>query len=109
MPLQLTNDQLLSARNLMNNLKKFVQKGFGTVSNVLILTNKATPNVIYIKYETTSTTGGEMDYQNRIASIDQSGRIDFIESKFKDIFEKAAFIADCKNLNLDDENSYEIV
>jgi hypothetical protein len=107
MRLKITSEQLLSARNLLNNLKKFVDKGYGSVSNVMILSNNATSDTIYIKYEKSFTTAGEMDYENRIASIDQSGKIDFIDSRFKDIFERASFLSECKNVNLDDENSFE--
>ena len=106
---RVTNEQLMSARNLLNNLKKFVEKGYGSVNGLLILSNKITPDKIYVKYEKSFITAGEMDYENRIASIDQAGKIDFIDSGFKDIFERASFISECKNIDLENENQYEIV
>lgn len=107
MRLKISTDQLLSAKTLLNRLKGFVEKGYGNVTNVLILSNKATPDKIYIKYERSFTTAGEMDYENRIASIDRSGKIDFVDEGFKDIFERAAFIAECKNIDLYNEDTFE--
>lgn len=109
MSVKLTKEQLMEARKLLNNLKAFASKGYGSVSSVIILTNKATPDVLYIKYERNFITAGEMDYENKIASIDRQGKIDFVDGRFSDVFERAAFISECKKLNLDDENSYTII
>jgi hypothetical protein len=49
---------------------------------------------------------GERDYEFRIATIDQEGVIEFIDNKFKDIFERASFLSECLPLNIDDENQY---
>ena len=51
--------------------------------------------------------GGERSYEFRIATIDQSGNIDFIDQKFKDIFERASFLSDCLPLNIVDDKNYE--
>ena len=104
---KLTTKQLMSATTLLKNLKEFVDKRYGSISNVTILQNQGLPNTIIIKYEKESAMGGERSYEFRIASIDQSGNIDFIDHKFKDIFERASFLSDCLPLNIDDEKNYE--
>ena len=109
MILKITKQQLLAVKSFLDNLKKLVDKGYGSVSGVMILSNKATPNVVYVKYERSFVSGGEPDYENRIVSIDSEGKLELFDTGFKDVFERAAFIADCKNVNLDDQSSFELI
>ena len=71
------------------------------------MTNKMSPDKIYIKYEKDFTTGGEFDYEFRIVSVDMDGTLEFIDSKFKDIFERASFIAECMPFDIEDETKFE--
>jgi hypothetical protein len=50
---------------------------------------------------------GQRDYENRIASVDIDGNISFIDDKFKDIFERSAFLSECKEFDIDNPNHYE--
>jgi hypothetical protein len=61
---------------------------------------------ILVKYEKFYSTAGQEAYEFKIASINGLGEIEFIENKFKDAFEQAAFLSVCRNLNLEDENTY---
>ena len=71
------------------------------------LTNKMLPNTILVKYEKNFVTAGAQDYEFRIAAIGQDGEILFLDDKFKDLFERASFLAECKLFDIEDANEYE--
>ena len=102
----LTTKQLLATTTLLKNLKEFVDKKYGSIYNLGVIQNQGLPNTIVVKYEKESAMAGERDYEFRIATIDQQGVIDFIDNKFKDIFERASFLSECLPLNIDDQNQY---
>jgi hypothetical protein len=104
---QVTTKQLLATTTLLKNLKEFVDKKYGSIYNLNVIQNQGLPNTIVVKYEKESTMAGERDYEFRIATINQEGHIDFIDTKFKDIFERASFLSECLPLNIDDENQYD--
>jgi hypothetical protein len=104
---QLTQKQLVATTTLLKNLKVFVDKKYGSISNVIIMQHHGLPNTILIKYEKDSVLAGERDYQFRIGSITQDGKIEFIDDKFKDIFERAAFLSEAMPLNIEDEKQYD--
>lgn len=107
MRLQLTTKQLLSAKNLLLQLKQFQDKQLGSVNNVMVLKNNMLTNTILIKYEKTYVMGGEYEREFSIASIKQDGEIDFINKQFKDVFQKSAFLSECIPFDLEDTNSYQ--
>jgi hypothetical protein len=102
----LTTKQLLATTTLLKNLKEFVDKKYGSIYNLGVIQNQGLTNTIVVKYEKESAMAGERDYEFRIATIDQEGVIEFIDNKFKDIFERASFLSECLPLNIDDENQY---
>jgi hypothetical protein len=104
---QITTKQLMAAMTLLKNLKDFVDKRYGSISNVTIMQNQGLPNTIVIKYEKESVLAGERDYEFRIATIGQDAQINFIDHKFKDIFERASFLSESLPLNIDDETQYD--
>lgn len=104
---KVTEKQLFVTMNLIKNLKDFVDRKYGSVNNLHILVNAMTPDVIYVKYEKEYSSGGNRDYEFKIAQINQAGEISFIESGFKNIFEKSAFLSECRPLNIDNEYEYE--
>lgn len=107
MRLQLTTKQLLAAKNLLLELKKFQDKRLGSVANVMVLKNNMLVNTIIIKYEKTYAMGGEFEREFSIASINQEGTVDFIDKGFKDVFQKSAFLSECIPFDLEDTNSYQ--
>jgi hypothetical protein len=104
---QLTKNQLVATATLLKNLKDFADKKYGSISNVLILQHHGLPNTILVKYEKNSSIAGERSYEYRIASVNQEGKTEFIDNKFKDIFERAAFLSESIPLNIDDEKQYD--
>jgi hypothetical protein len=67
------------------------------------------PNTIIIKYDKLYVMGGEYEYEYPIATIDQSGKIEFIEKNFKDVFQRSAFLSECVPFDLEDRNEYQII
>jgi len=109
MRLQLTTKQIMSANKLLEELKEFVNKGYGTISKILVLKYSLMPNTIIIKYDKLYIMGGEYEYEYPIATIDQSGKIEFIEKNFKDVFQRSAFLSECVPFDLEDRNEYQII
>jgi hypothetical protein len=104
---KITTKQLMSALRLLNNLKEFEQKRLGKISNFVVMLHPMMANTILVKYEKDYVLAGEQAHDFKIASIDQDGKIDFIEEKFKDAFEQAAFLSVCRPFDIEDENDYE--
>jgi len=107
MRIQVTNEQLLSAMKLLKNLKKFVDTKMGSIDDLQILQNPMLPNTIIIKYEKKYSMAGSPSTEFKIGTIDKMGEIQFIDNKFKDIFERAAFLSECRALDIQDEKQYE--
>jgi hypothetical protein len=104
---QLTEKQLVASATLLKNLKTFVDKKYGSIYNLGIIQNQGLKNTIVVKYEKESALAGEQDYEFKIATITPDGKIEFIDNKFKDIFERAAFLSECLPLNIEDETQYD--
>lgn len=101
-----TQTQLLKVFDLLRNLNKFVEMKYGNIQNLNTLIHPMMNENVLVKYEKYYSNAGQEAYEFRIASIDGAGNIEFIENKFKDAFEQAAFLSICRNLNLEDENTY---
>jgi hypothetical protein len=53
--------------------------------------------------------GGEYEYEYPIATIDQEGKLEFINDKFKDVFQRSAFISECIPLDIQDPMQYQLI
>lgn len=104
---KITTKQLQSAKILFSNLKDFQEKRLGTIEDMDVMTHQMMPNTILVKYAKEYTLGGNQAYEVVIAAINQQGYIEFIESKFKDAFEQAAFLSICQPFDIEDESSYD--
>jgi len=109
MRLKLNQKQILSARNLIANLDKFVNERYGTIKGLMLLKNNMLPDTIIIKYEKVFAMGGSLEYEYPIATIGESGVIKFIGGDFKDFFERASFLSECQPLDLDNPNDYYLI
>ncbi len=104
---QLTTKQLMAARTLLKNLDKFITLGYGTIDGLAVLQHNDLPNTIIIKYQKNYEEGGEIKFAFQIATIDQNGTIEFIQDKFKDVFQKSQFLAETMPFNLENESTYD--
>lgn len=109
MRLKLNQKQILAARNLIANLDRFVREGYGTIRGLMMLKNNMLPDTIIIKYEKIFAMGGNLEYEYPLATIGGEGEIKFIGDNFKDFFERAAFLAECQPLDLDNPNDYYLI
>lgn len=104
---KITTKQLLATRKLLSNLNDFQTKGLGSIGEMTVMTHQMLPNSILIKYEKDYAMSDGMVHEFKIAQIDQDGGIQFIQDKFKDAFEQAAFLSVCTPFNLEDEKEYD--
>lgn len=104
---KITNKQLFSLIQLVQNLKDFNTSGFGTIENIEVMTYLPEKGSVIVKYEKTYSDAGEMAYDFRIVKISASGEIDFIDEKFKNMFERSSFLSECISFDIEDPTSYE--
>lgn len=104
---KITRKQLIALMQLLSNLKEFNDKGLGSITNIEVMTYIPEKNSIFVKYEKSYSSAGEMAYDYRIAKVKSDGEIDFIDEKFKDMFERSAFLSECVSFNVEDPTTYE--
>lgn len=109
MKMKLSTKQILSAKKLLNELKEFTDKRYGNVQNIFIAKHHMMPDTIIIKYEKTFILGGDYEYEYAIASINQQGEIEFLGDRFKDVFQRSAFLSECIPFDMQDENNYQLI
>jgi len=104
---KINNRQLLGLRKLLNNFEEFNKSGYGNISNIEILNYVPQKDSIIVKYEKSYMNAGEMAYDFRIARIKEDGEVEFLDEKFKDMFERSAFLSECVSFDIEDPMSYE--
>lgn len=104
---KITTKQLFALNKLMGNLKEFSDRGYGSINQVMVVTYVPNPNNIYVKYEKVYEESGSIKTEYVIVSINGIGEIDFIQDKFKDMFERAAFLSECVAFNIENPKEYE--
>lgn len=104
---KVSTHQLAGVIKLLKNLKSFEDQKYGLVIGCVVMVNPMMTDTILVKYTKDFLYGGERQIENKIAAIDQKGEIDFIDNKFHDAFQRAAFISECITFDIDNELSYE--
>ena len=104
---KITSKQLVAIYNLLNGLQEFERKGLGRISNIITMVNFGALGDVFVRYEKEYGSSGEMFYEFRIAQIDKEGNVLFIDENFKNMFERSAFLGECKIFNIEDESQYE--
>lgn len=104
---KINTKQLLGLRRLLTNLEEFNKSGYGSITDIEILTYIPQRNSIFVKYEKSYSDAGEMAFDFRIAEVKKDGELEFIDEKFKDMFERSAFLSECVAFDIEDPTSYE--
>lgn len=104
-----TSKQLSTALQLTKNILAFELKGYGTVNGFMVMTHEMMPNMILMKYMKNFSSQGQPASEFKMAQINQQGDIEFIEDKFGNAFEQAAFISVCSPLDLENQQQYIII
>ncbi len=104
---KITRKQLIALTQLMSNLREFNEKGLGNITNIEVMTYVPDRNSIFVKYEKSYQSAGEMAYDFRIVKVDSNGQIDFVDEKFKDMFDRSAFLSECISFKIEDQTNYE--
>jgi hypothetical protein len=95
--------------NLINDLMSFVQKRYGNIEHLETMTNPIDNESVFIKYKKVYTEGGEMKEDFKIGKIDRAGNVMFIDDRFKNMFERYAFLSECISFDVKDESAYLII
>lgn len=107
MKINITTKQLISTRRLFKNLDDFQKGRMGSITEVEVMIHPLLKDTVLVKYVKSYSLSGNMVTEFKIASIDNDGKIDFIEEKFKDAFEQAAFLSVCQPFNIEDQDEYQ--
>jgi len=104
---KLTNKQILSCMRLLQNLKKFVDMRYGSINDVKVMYSPLMKDSIIIKYTKSYSLAGEPSIEFKICDINKDGDMSLIDEKLKDIFQRSAFLSECIEFDITDENQYE--
>lgn len=91
----ITKAQHHSLTQLMSNIEQFNSTS-GKIENMLLLTNPLMKNVLLVKYDKLTNMSGETKFEQNIIEINEYGKMDFIEMNFKSIYDRYAFLGDCR-------------
>ena len=105
----MTKKQLNAIKNLLSNLVVFTQKGYGEISNISTMVNFSMPDYVFLKYEKTYNSGGNMEYEYVIIQVDKEGNLQSINDSFKNMFDRYNFISESKSFDIQDSKQYQIV
>ena len=104
---KLTTKQILACMRLLQNLKKFVDMRYGSITEVKVMYSPLMKDSIIVKYSKSYSLAGEPGMEFKICEIKKDGEMEFIDEKLKDIFERSAFLGQCIEFDITDENQYE--
>lgn len=92
---KLTQPQANSLQNLLENLTKYEESGFGKIYNVMLMTNNFFPNTVFVRFESSSSFAPSEQYDFKIVQIEQDGKFEDINGTFKNARERYAFLGEC--------------
>lgn len=91
----LTKVQAEMLNGLLENFIIYQNQNFGKISNILLMTNKFFEGSIFIRYEQTSSMSAVENYDLELVQIDSNGVMEKLNDKFKNAFERYAFLGEC--------------
>ncbi len=103
--MKITKKQHEKLTELMGNISNFSSQ-YGKIENIMLMQNKSVPNAIFVKYDKTKLVAGEPDFSQYILEIDNIGQLKFIQDNFENMYQKYAFLGDCKPIEL---NQLEVI
>lgn len=103
---KIKNAQLIAAFNLIKGLNDFQNKRLGTVKDVIAMYNPSFPGYIFLRYEKSFFSAGEIESEFRIAQIDGSGIIHYLDAELDSIKKRYAFLAECTEFSIDNPSEY---
>jgi len=95
-----TNAQTRSLMEIMKNINALPSYGI-EVDDLLVMHNVVIPDMVYVKYNTNGMVNGERTYNQYLLQIDKIGVVTDINGEFENVYQRYAFLGDCKPLNLD--------
>ena len=87
--------QAETLNTLLENFVVYENQNFGKITNILMMTNKFFKDSIFLRYEQTSSTNPNEQYDFELLEITFDGTIVKLNDKFKNAFERYAFLGEC--------------
>jgi uncharacterized protein YheU (UPF0270 family) len=91
----LSKIQAEKLNNLLNNFIVYENQNMGKITNIMLMTNPIFKGSIFIRYEQTSSMSAVENYDLEIVEINDIGLIEKLNDKFKNAFERYAFLGEC--------------
>lgn len=98
----LSKIQAEKLNNLLENFIVYENQNLGKISNIMLMTNPIFKGSIFIRYEQTSSMSAVENYDLEIVQISNFGELENINNKFKNAFERYAFLGECVVFNKND-------
>lgn len=99
---KMTITQAKSFQELLNNLVDYEQKGYGSITNLICMTNPSYKTSIFLRYEKTFVLSPSPSVDFSIVEVKKDGQIEEISDFFKNIKERYAFLGECIAFNKDE-------
>ncbi len=91
----LTKIQAESLNHLLENFIVYENKNMGKISKIMLMTNPFFEGSVFIRYEQTSSLDPSEKYNFEIVEINNLGVLEKVNQRFKNAFERYAFLGEC--------------
>lgn len=95
--------------NIVDDLMRFVNNKLGSIENLETMTNSIEPDKIFFRYKKFHYDGNDLKEEYKIGQVDENGNVTFIDSQFKNMFERYQFLSECQVFDIKDSEAYLIV
>ena len=92
---KLTKTQANTMTELLENFVIYENNQFGKINNILLMTNKFFEGSIIVRFEQTSSMFVDEKYDLELVEIKSNGTMEKLNEKFKNVFERYAFLGEC--------------
>ena len=99
--MEITQVQELGLKKLMANIATFSNL-YGSITNLMIMTNTNFPNSIFVKYEKQFGLVKDRRLEINIVEINDRGEIVVLNEMFKGIYERYTFLGECLPIDAND-------
>lgn len=95
----ITQEQQNQLTNLLANFQKFEEK-YGSITNLLIMSNPMSSNTLYVKYEKNYVVSGEQKIEMALVKIEANGLLKNMTDEFPNMYSRYAFLGECTPIDL---------
>ena len=110
MTMTVTKKQLVSIKNLLQNLIDLQNKRVLVFGDFMTLKNDQFPGLVFVKYHKTYTSGDLPANEFKMCQIGPDGETEFLDAKpeFSGMM-RYAFLQECVTFELDNPSTYQVI